>query len=147
MTYKNLVDSLRNIIESHYFVETYGFGEISDIAVPDNEEPPNYPYVFINPVDISNGLSSFQWTFNMIVMTQVNDGDDSELVGQDECIQIIQDIVSTFISSNDNPFITFEEPFSITPFKERFQDDVVGATANITLNYGKSLDGCNVPIA
>ena len=145
MTYKNLVDNLKDIITAHYMVKTYGYGTISDISVPDNEEPPNYPYVFVNPDSISNGLSSFEWTFNLIVMTQVNDGEDAEVSGQDECIQIIQDIVSTYVSSMDNPLITFEEPFSVTPFKERFSDDVVGATALITLNYGKAIDGCDTP--
>jgi hypothetical protein len=34
---------------------------------------------------------------------------------------------------------------SIEVFKERFQDDVVGATATVTINYGKALDGCDNP--
>jgi len=145
MTYKNLVDSLKDIITAHYMVKTYGYGTISDISFPDNEEPPNYPYIFVNPVDVSNTRNSFNWTFNLIAMTQVNDGEDSELAGQDECMQIIQDIVSVFTNTNDDPLLDITTPFTVTPFVERFQDDVVGATAVLTINYAKAIDGCDTP--
>lgn len=145
MTYKNLVDNLENIITAHKMVHTYGYGEISDINVPDNEEPPNYPYVFVNPESISNGASNFELTVNLIAMTQVGDTEDEELTGQSEMVSIIQDILSTYLSSMDNPLVTFNEPFSINVFKERFSDDVVGATANVTINYGKAIDGCDTP--
>lgn len=146
MTYKNLVDSLENIISAHHMVHTYGYGEISDINVPDNEEAPNYPYVFLNPESISNGYSNFELTINMIAMTQVADsGSQSVLTGQSEMVSIIQDCLSTFISTTDNPLITFQEPFNIQMFQERFSDDVVGATANVTINYGKAIDGCDTP--
>ena len=147
MTYKNIVDSLETIINAHNFIETYGYGNLSDIAVPDNEEPPNYPYAFVNPVDVSNGRNSFSWTFNLIVMTQVNDNEDAEIAGQDECMQIIQDIVSIYTNTTNDPLLDIETPFTMTPFKERFQDDVVGATAVLTINYAKAIDGCDTPFS
>jgi len=52
MTYKDLVDRLLTIANSHDIVELVGYGNISDIEVPDNESPPDYPYVFFNPVNI-----------------------------------------------------------------------------------------------
>jgi len=147
MTYKNLIDNLEGIINSHLFIQTYGYGQLSDIAVPEGGEPPNYPYAFINPVDVSNGRNSFNCTLNLILMTQVNDGQDNELSGQDECMQYIQDIVSVFTNTNNDPLLDISTPFSMTPFKERFQDDVVGATATLTINYAKAIDGCDTPFS
>jgi hypothetical protein len=146
MTYKDLVDRLLVIINSHAMVETTGYGNLSDIEVPDNEEPPNYPYVFINPVNISNGRREFNLTLNMICMTQVVDEEQYEINGQSICIGIIQDVVSQFLMTNQDPLIDVVTPFTITPFKERFQDDVVGATATLVINYGKAIDGCLVPL-
>lgn len=147
MTYKDIINDLKDIIVDHLFVETYGYGNISDISVPDNEEPPNYPYVFLNPQSISMGRTNFATTLNMIVMTQVNDSEDSELAGQDLCVQIVQDILSVYTNTTTTPLLDISTPVNMIPFKERFQDDVVGATATITINYGKAIDGCNTPIS
>jgi len=148
MTYKDLVDRLLTIANSHAIVELVGYGNISDIEVPDNESPPDYPYVFFNPVNISNDRREFNLTMNLIAMTQVRDKEQNEIDGQSICIGIIQDIVAKFIydTTVSDPLIDVVTPFTITPFKERFQDDVVGATATLTINYGKAIDGCNVPI-
>ena len=148
MTYKDLVDRLLIIANSHDIVELVGYGNISDIEVPDNESPPDYPYVFFNPVNISNDRREFNLTMNLIAMTQVKDKEQNEIDGQSICVGIIQDIVATFIydTGNIDPLIDVVTPFTITPFKERFQDDVVGATATLTINYGKAIDGCNLPI-
>lgn len=145
MTYKNIIDNLESIINAHHFVETYGYGNLSDIATPDSETPPNYPYVFINPTDINNGRTDFNLSLNMIVMTQVQDKEANELAGQDKCMQILQDIVSVYTNTNNDPLLDIETPFNVTPFKERFSDDVVGVTANITINYAKAIDGCDTP--
>ena len=146
MTYKELIDTLEQIIINHWMVETYGYGNISDIMVPDNEEPANYPYVFINPVDIDMDRTNFAVNLNMIAMTQVQDGEDNELSGQDLCVRILSDIISEFTNTDGFPLYDVSLPVSITPFKERFQDDVVGATAALTINYAKAIDGCNTPI-
>ena len=145
MTYKELVNQLQEVIADHYFINTQGYGELSDIEVPENEEPPNYPYAFINPVSMQSTRNNFTWTFNLILMTQVNASQTDDLKGQDEMIQIIQDICSTYMLTTDSPLMDILTPITITPFKERFQDDVVGATANITLSYAKAIDGCLIP--
>lgn len=145
MTYKETIDRLDAIIRSHLMVETCGYGNISDIAVPDNEQPPNYPYVFINPIAVNLDRQSFNFNFNLIAMTQVKDKELDEIEGQDICIGILQDVVSQYLLSNQDPLFDITTPFSVTPFKERFQDDVVGAAAVLTINYGKAIDGCLVP--
>ena len=145
MTYKELVNSLQLAITNHLFINTQGYGNISDIEVPENEEPPNYPYAFINPLSTAYSRRDFTWTFNLILMTQVNDSQTDDLAGQDAMIQIISDLMSTYLLTNEDPLIDVTVPFTMVPFKERFQDDVVGATATITMTYGKPIDGCVIP--
>ena len=149
MKYNELIDRLLVVIRTHDMVDTAGYGNLSDIEVPDNEEPPDYPYVFLNPVNVSVDRRSFSVNLNMIAMTQSPDKEQSEIDGQSICIGIITDVVAKFIydTANLDPLIDFVTPFSVTPFKERFQDDVVGATANITINYGKAIDGCLIPFS
>jgi len=81
------------------------------------------------------------------MMTQVEEGEDYEIDGQDSCVTFIQDIVSSFTNSNGNYLMDIQLPFNITVFKERFQSNVVGATANITISYAKALDYCEPRIS
>ena len=151
MTYEYLIDKIRAASRDHVMVETTGYGQISDISFPDNEKPPKYPYVFINPVSVDLGTRVFSATLNIICMTQtfkdnvgVADGsryDDYVIEYQSVCMQIIHDILSHFEFTDADP-ITFDKPVSITPFVERFQDDVVGATATVTFRYAKPMTNC-----
>lgn len=147
MNYEELLDTLKTLITAHPFVETFGYGDISDISFPDNEDAPNYIYAFINPVDVSIEARQFSFSCNLIVMEQVEDDEDSEIEGQSLCIQIIQDITSQLYKRVEDGYelLDINFPFTITPFKERFQDNVVGATAGLTIAYGKPLDGCETP--
>jgi len=146
MTYNDLINLFLDTARNHSMVDTVGYGNLSDIEVPDNETPPNYPYVFYNPVSISNSRRDFNLTMNVICMTQVEDTEQQEINGQSICIGILQDIVASIITTSNDPLVDIATPFTITPFKERFQDDVVGATASLTIQYGKPIDGCVLPI-
>jgi hypothetical protein len=143
MIYKDILDRLETIANDHLFIQKFGYGNLSDIEVPDNEEPPLYPYMFINPVNINQDRRFMNFNFNLIMMEQVPDGEDNEIQGQDECITFIQDVLAKFTNSNNNYLMDVQLPVSITPFKERFQDSVVGATANVTITYAKALDLCD----
>ena len=147
MKYLDLVNLVKGLIDEHDFIETYGYGDISDISFPDSEDAPDYVYAFLNPAGQSIAERQFSATFNLIVMEQVNEGDDSEVEGQSLCIAIIQDILAQLYKRTEDGYelVDVSFPVSIEVFKERFQDDVVGATATVTINYGKALDGCNNP--
>ena len=147
MIYKDILDRLETLANNHYFIEQFGYGNLSDIEVPDNEQPPKYPYIFVNPVNISQNRKYIDFNFNLIMMTQVEEGEDNEIFGQDSCVTFIQDIVSAFTNSNGNYLMDIQLPFNITVFKERFQSNVVGATANITISYAKALDYCEPRIS
>lgn len=147
MTYQLLLSRLEEIITSHKFIFEYGYGNISDIAKPDDEKAPDYPYAFINPVQTTLNPQSFSATFNLIVMTQILDSEDDEIFGQSNCMKYINDILSQFVLTNNDPLINVSFPVNVTPFKERFQDDVVGATATFTITYGKAMSICDSPIS
>lgn len=147
MTYKDIINKLEALALDHVFIKQFGYGNISDIAVPEDQEAPDYPYMFINPTDISRGRTSFTFTFNLIMMTQVEDTEDAELLGQSRCVEYIQDIMGYFTNSDNEPLYDISLPYSIVPFKERLQDDVVGATATITMTLANSLSYCDTPFS
>lgn len=152
MTYEYLINKIRNAAATHKMVETIGYGQISDIAVPDTQKPADYPYVFINPVSVDLNTNVFSATLNIICMTQTfgeslgqtqaSRRDSFIIEGQSKCMQILNDILAHFNFNQDDP-IVFDRPISMVPFVERFQDEVVGATATVTFRYAKAMSNCN----
>lgn len=117
MTYQLVIDRLKAVIEAHPFIHTYGYGNISDIAVPETKKTPNYPYAFINPVSTQITERSFTTTFNFIMMTQVFDTESDELFGQSNCMKYINDVLSQFVLTVNDPLLAVNFPVSMTPFK------------------------------
>ena len=68
MNYKNIIDLIKTICDNHYFINQFGYGDISDISTPDDNEAPDYPYVFLNPVTFNMGDKITSFNFNLITI-------------------------------------------------------------------------------
>lgn len=143
MTYKEVVDKLLEAMNNHLLIQTTGYGNLSDIHVPETEDAPDYPYMFLNPLSSQMNERNHTFTFNLICMEQVLEGQTYDLEGQSDCGMWIQDVVSYFRMQNNNPLLDIQFPIQLTPFKERFEDDVVGMTAQITVTFANPLDLCD----
>jgi hypothetical protein len=80
-------------------------------------------------------------------MTQSNDDEQSIIRNQSDCIDNMRDIIARVNNTLIDPLIEVQTNYTFTPFKERFQDDVVGASCNISVTYPTILDACSAPIA
>ena len=147
MTYKDLITTFKTISLDNVFVNQFGYGQLTDINYPSDKDAPDYPYVFVNPVSVSISEKTSQVTFNLIVMDKRYDTEDDTLLGQSECIEIVNQILSRFTLYLDYPLIQINTPINVVPFKERFNDTVVGATATISITYNNPYNICNPPYA
>jgi hypothetical protein len=145
MTYQQVVNRLLTIMNNHYLINQTGYGNLSDIHTPDDEESPDYPYAFLNPISVSVGAFSFSSQFNLILMDQVTDGDTTaaeDIKVQSNCLMYLQDIMSHFRQTDEDRNLDIVVDVNATPFKERFEDNVAGVTAQITIQSITPLDGC-----
>jgi len=147
MTYKEIIDIFKRKVQGHFFINEFGYGDISDIMTPDDKKSPYYPYVFLNPITVTGGDRISTFNFNLICMTQSNNDDQSIIRNQSDCIDNLRDLIARVNNTLIDPLVQINDNFTFTPFKERFQDDVVGASCNITVTYPTQLDACNTPIA
>ena len=141
MTYKQLIDTLTTLIDDHYLINQWGYGNLSDIETPETGAP-NYPYTFINPVQVLIQNYGFDVTLNLIQMDQPLETVDAEIDGVSTSLGIIQDIIAKFKLTplyQDTDIILSVQ---CTPFKERFKDSVVGVTAVVTFQISEPLDAC-----
>ena len=142
MNYKDVVDRIKQICEDHYMIKDYAYGVISDIPVAnESSEQPDYPYVFINPNGITRSGAATTYSFNLIAMEL--EGDDALKI-QSECIQYLEDIVGElYFQYKDVINLTY----NIQVFKERFRDNVAGATAILEITEANPINYCETPIA
>ena len=156
MTYKDVLDDLLDIFKRHKMIQTWGYGNLSDLVAPfvksdkATEDAPHdiytidYPYAFLQPLghSLQKGKSTFN--FNLIMMEQCSEDPQQVIQAQSNCYQYIQDVLAEIYYNYDQQF-DFTLNSSVNPFKEKYNDTVSGMTANISLEIPMVLDDCLAP--
>jgi hypothetical protein len=143
MNYERIINYIKQVCLNHPLVNGVGYGEISDVVSNDTGVN-NFPYVFINPGTIQNTTNNANLNVNLICITQTFNNELDIVRWQSTCYQILNDVIA-YINQDDtyDPLLDLTNNWTINVFKERFKDDVVGATANITFTYYSPLDNCD----
>lgn len=144
MTYKEVVDRIQKAVNDHLMLADFGYGQLSDIKVLDADgDGANYPYAFLNAAGVSRNNQATTYSFNLIMMEMALTPSDILQV-QSDCIQYLNDIISE---------LRFDSTFSgdvlltnsIQVFRERFQDEVAGATASFNIVVADPINNCDAP--
>lgn len=152
MTYKELVDRLKDIAFRHKQIVDFGYGELSDIKVKSQDngdgsaDNTDYPYMFLNPSQHTRTERTITYRFNMIMMDLCNaDATNTNVLQiQSDCLQYIDDVLADL--KFEYADLDIEINVSLTPFKERFQDTVAGMTAALVIELPNPLNRCIAPI-
>ena len=157
MTYQEIVNRIQSIVDAHYQLADFGYGDLSDLKTRfentsgDSAVQADYPYLFLNPGVHTRNLNTMTYNFNMIVMDmargEVADQPYNNILAiQSQCQQMIDDVLATlYYGFKDQPEI-MRANMSYTPFNERFQDDVAGMTASLSIEVPTSLNYCIAPV-
>lgn len=150
MTYKQIVDRVKQVVFDHKILVDFGYGGLTDIKTrhandtdEGNDAEADYPYVFLNPTNHTRTGQAITYRFNMIVMEMAKD-DAAVLEIQSNCQQYIDDILAQLrFGYTDQVDLTLN--VGLTPFKERFQDTVAGMTATLEIVVPTPLNQCIAP--
>lgn len=157
MTYQEIVNRIQGIVNAHYQLADFGYGDLSDLKTKfenssgDSAVQADYPYLFLNPGIHNRTLSTITYNFNMIVMDmargEVSDQPyNNSLAIQSQCQQMIDDVLANlYYGFTDKPEVV-RTNISYTPFNERFSDDVSGMTASLSIEVPQGLNDCIAPI-
>jgi hypothetical protein len=157
MTYQEIVNRIQGIVNAHYQLADFGYGDLSDLKTKfenssgDSAVQADYPYLFLNPGIHNRTLSTITYNFNMIVMDmargEVSDQPyNNSLAIQSQCQQMIDDVLANlYYGFKDKPEVV-RTNISYTPFNERFSDDVSGMTASLSIEVPQGLNDCVAPI-
>lgn len=153
MTYKEIINRFREVVEDHFMLVDFGYGELSDIKTQSQlgpeEQGTDYPYLFLNPGTHTRNQNVMNYSFNMIVMDMARseEGDDYDnyITIQSQCQQYIDDVLAQlYYYYSDKPEIQLSG-ISYAPFKEKYQDTLAGMTATITISVVAPIDDCIAP--
>ena len=144
MTYKNVVDRIELAVNDHRMLADFGYGQLSDIKVLDEDgDGANYPYAFLNPAGVTRNQQATTYSFNLIMMEMALTPHDALQI-QSDCIQYLNDIISELrFDPTFAPDVQLTN--SIQVFKERFQDEVAGATATFNIVVADPINNCDAP--
>ena len=158
MTYKEIINRIRTVAQDHLMIKDFGYGELSDIKTqaqfgPGGNIDPNsqadYPYMFLLPAGSTRNDPVVNYNFSMIMMDMARgeEGDkyDNYLTIQSQCQQYIDDcLAQLYYYYKDQPMVQLTG-ITYTPFKEAYQDEVAGMTANFTIQVPNGLNDCIAP--
>jgi hypothetical protein len=156
MTYKDVLSDLTNLLDRHKMIQTWGYGNLSDLVTPFKKEDKtgnattvydiDYPYAFLQPLQHSLSKGKVAYNFNLIMMEQCVNDSQAVINAQSDCQQYIQDVLAEIYYNYDQKY-DFTLNSSLTPFKEKYDDTVSGMTANIQIEIPMILNDCIAPFA
>ncbi len=153
MTYKEIINRFRTVTNDHLVLKDFGYGQLTDLKTQSQlgpeEQGVDYPYLFLLPQTSQRTGPVMNYSFNMIVMDMARpeEGDqyDNYITIQSQCQQYIDDILSQlYYYYSDQPEIQLTG-INYTPFKEKYQDELAGMTATITIAVPAPIDNCIAP--
>tara|TARA_R110000772_G_scaffold44386_1_gene102176 strand:- start:780 stop:1889 length:1110 start_codon:yes stop_codon:yes gene_type:complete len=158
MTYKEIINRIRTVAQQHLMIKDFGYGELSDIKTQsqfgpggnvDDGKEADYPYMFLLQSTATRNDPVMNYNFSMIMMDMARgeEGDkyDNYLTIQSQCQQYIDDVLAQlYYGYRDQPEVTLTG-ITYTPFKEYYQDEVAGMTANFSIQVPNGLNQCVAP--
>lgn len=159
MTYLEVVSRIKTLVDQHPQLAQFGYGALSDIRVNQVatekkdayvSQAVDYPYIFLVPGQHQTGGNAEVYNFDMIALDLLpikeieTDGLPNYLRIQSDAILYLKDLLAQLVYSTDATW-DIKPQGTITPFKEKFDDWVAGATLKLSITVPGGLNKCIVP--
>lgn len=145
-TYKEFIQFFELMCSQHLAVRQFQVGELSDIDVESNvDTPTQYPLVFLVPQQsFMDRYGKLTLGFSLIVADIAKNQEDLQVNTHNNTLMIIQDLLSRILLTTPTDVdFSVETPVGVTPFVERFKNNLAGWTAEINVELKSPFDFCN----
>ena len=154
---KNIVDDFRLLADRHKQLNSFGFGDLDEFSFQvdtrDKEantsfQAPYYPYLYVIPANIIQEFGFMTYEFNLIVSDIMKRDMNNMTDILSDTLQIMNDVVSMFRLSvseqlgNYNEYYFTDDPITMVPFIEQYEDLLCGYSATIRIKTKTYLDRC-----
>ena len=152
-SYNNVIDTLKCVGEQHLNIHTVTSGDIWTI---DLEKNTLFPLFHINPVNVTVGMNTRTFNFQLFVMDLVEPDESNEQEVLSDCLEIMNDIIAIYkhgeilysydAAAGEEQRYFIDNDFTIEPFTERFDNAVTGWVMSFAITVENELNSCNIPI-
>ena len=165
-TYNNAINTLKSLGEQHHQITTTTTGDIFKIDLSNNTL---FPLFHINPVNVTTGLSSLTYNFQLFIMDAVAEKENwteenlqsadylsNEQEVTSSCLQVCVDIISMMRHSQwqgageldiNEPVYFTEGEYTLEPFSERFDNLLTGFVFQVGIVVQNDFQSCTIPVA
>ena len=159
ITFRNVVGFLETIADKHFEINSFHSGGMSEVDI-NKLGATDYVILYAEPGQATINTGVMTYSFSVYVMDMTNDqilGDspNNERIARtdtySETLQIMQDVINEFkhamysTSWVDNE-VVLETPITVEPFTARFENELTGWVADITIEVNNTNNLCIVPI-
>ena len=152
-SYNNVIDTLTCVGEQHLNIHSVTSGDIWEI---DLEKNTLFPLFHINPVNVTVGMNTRTFNFQLFVMDLVEPDESNEQEVLSDCLEIMNDIIAIYkhgeilysydAAAGEEQRYFIDNDFTIEPFTERFDNAVTGWVMSFAITVENELNSCNIPI-
>ena len=152
-SYNNVIDTLKCVGEQHLNIHTVTSGDLWEL---DLEKNTLYPLFHINPVNVTVGMNTRMFNFQLFVMDLVEPDESNEQEVLSDCLEIMNDIIAIYkhgeilysydAAAGEEQRYFIDNDFTIEPFTERFDNAVSGWVMSFSITVENELNSCNIPI-
>lgn len=142
VTYKQIISDLREFADAHLQVNSFGFGDITQITMDvETEKEPKYLKMYVVPSNVSLQQGQLSINLSIVILDQVNNDYSNQQDVLNDCLEVCKDLWTTFYLSE------YETDWgaTCTPFIERFETILGGFTLNVTLTQPFDYNRCVLP--
>jgi hypothetical protein len=154
---KNIVDDFQLLSQRHKQLNSFGFGDLDEFTyqvdrrdreVNPSDQAPYYPYLYVIPANVIQEFGFMTYEFNLIVSDIMKRDMDNMTDILSDTLQIMNDVISMFRLSvteqlgNYNEYYYTDDPITMVPFIEQYEDLLCGYSATIRIKTKTYLDRC-----
>ena len=154
---KNIVDDFQLLASRHKQINSFGFGDVDEFTyqvdrrdkqVNLSDQAPYYPYLYVVPSNVIQEFGFMTYEFQLLVSDIMKRDMDNMTDLLSDTLQIMNDVISMFRLSvteqlgNYNEYYYLDDPVTMIPFIEQYEDLLCGYSATIRIKTKTYLDRC-----
>jgi len=129
--YKQLIDRFETFSNNHPMIETFTWGELSDVGR--NQEKIKFPLLHVIPTPSTIEDNYTDFNFQILIMDMLDDTEDNQLDCLNRSHLILKDFCDELINDRrDNSFF-LQTPVPFDPFLDRLPTRVAGVDATVSI--------------
>jgi len=152
LSYEKIILESQAFADSHEQINEFGNGDLWEVVEKDKLQDFVYPLLWLQDNGSQVNERSVTFSFNVLAMDQVRNGEVNENYVKSSMHQILLDYLAyweqTTLTDIDGNRIKFDlqRSASFQSFTERFDDVLTGWTMSVTFTTPFKYNKCNIPL-